>query len=74
MACFAVPVAEAVAVSAAYFVVKSKEKKYSLQRENGINVSFQKSFHGLLNFFSAARFCSHSSICGTARSCRGLRF
>ena len=35
MACFAVPVAEAVAVSAAYFVVKSKEKKYSLQRENG---------------------------------------
>lgn len=35
MACFAVPVAEAVVASAAYFVVKSKEKKYSLQRENG---------------------------------------
>lgn len=34
MACFVVPVAEAVVVSAVYAAVRAKEKKYTLSRDN----------------------------------------
>lgn len=45
MACFVVPVAEAVVVSAVYATVRAKEKKYTLSREHNGELFEEKTEH-----------------------------
>lgn len=77
MACFLVPAAEAIIVSAAVKISEKNEKaKYSLPKgavkhteieEDSHKLPFPKSFLGSEICFGAARFCLRSSICGTVK-------
>lgn len=84
MACFLVPAAEAIIVSAAVKISEKREKnKYSLPKgavkhteieEDSHKLPFSKSFLGSEICFGAALFCLHLSIFGMVRLCRIFRF
>lgn len=84
MACFLVPAAEAIIVSAAVKISEKMKKPntacrkvlLSTQKLKRILISFlfPKSFLGSEICFGAARFCLRSSICGTVKFRRFSHF